>query len=262
MKKLLPLILFSLICSQAWGATYYVREDGGNNTQCTGLADTPYDGSGSGEACAWNHPWWAIKPVSGTIALGASDTLIIDGTGQNGYQMGIADGNKTARNAGACAMSAAYDCYMQPPPSGTSEGSRTKIYGKGWDTGCANPPELWGSGRTGRILNISGSDNLDVRCLEITDHFQGVYLSGPHPNECRHASPYDQNTGYNGIRASGSTNVNLHDVNIHGLCLGGLDTNNLDNWDFTRVTMQGNGFVGWDGDIGGVGNHDNITLIL
>ena len=40
--------------------TYYVRTDGGDASQCTGRADAAYPGSGTGQACAWKHPFYAL----------------------------------------------------------------------------------------------------------------------------------------------------------------------------------------------------------
>lgn len=44
-----PAAASSPAIAPAAGATYYVRPDGGNAEQCTGLADAPCPGSGSGQ---------------------------------------------------------------------------------------------------------------------------------------------------------------------------------------------------------------------
>lgn len=49
------LFLLCIASTSAFGVTRYARADGGNPTQCTGLADAAYDGSGSGEACALSN---------------------------------------------------------------------------------------------------------------------------------------------------------------------------------------------------------------
>ena len=41
---------------------YFVRPDGGSPEQCTGLVDAPYPGSGTGQDCAWDHPFRALPP--------------------------------------------------------------------------------------------------------------------------------------------------------------------------------------------------------
>ena len=50
-------------------ATYYVRSDGGDASQCTGRSDARYPGSGSNQACAWKHPFIALPPA-GTSSTG------------------------------------------------------------------------------------------------------------------------------------------------------------------------------------------------
>lgn len=52
MKKILLTILFCLICSLANATEYFVRLDG-NDTDCTGLVDAAYPGSGTAQPCAF-----------------------------------------------------------------------------------------------------------------------------------------------------------------------------------------------------------------
>src|SRR5215471_21057760 len=74
---------------QAYASTYYVRADGGTPAQCNGLGNSPYPGSGSGQTCAWHHPFDALPPQGdgGTpaVLLKGGDTLIID---SGSYEMG------------------------------------------------------------------------------------------------------------------------------------------------------------------------------
>ena len=64
----------------AWGsaaaATYYVRTDGGSASQCNGLSDAAYPGSGTAQNCAWNNPSVAL-PNSGSARIAGGDTLLI-----------------------------------------------------------------------------------------------------------------------------------------------------------------------------------------
>src|SRR3989338_5006040 len=79
---------FLLIVTPSYSATYYVRTDGGSATQCTGLADAPYPGSGTGMPCAFNHPFWAIAPANHPSKLVGGDILIIDGSNNAEYMIG------------------------------------------------------------------------------------------------------------------------------------------------------------------------------
>lgn len=141
--------------------TYYVRPDGGSQEQYTGRADAPYPGSGSGQPCAWDHPFRALPP-GGPAHISGGDALI---SASGSYMMGLG-----APGATECSSDYPWDCYMPPIPSGPDEQHPTRILGVGWNTGCAAPPELWGAERAYNIINLAGSSNVQIACMEITDH--------------------------------------------------------------------------------------------
>ena len=141
--------------------TYYVRTDGGSASQCTGTVDAAYPGSGTDKPCAWDHPFQAFPP-EGTPRIAGGDTLIVD---SGSFRMGYG-----APGAGVCDQDYSWDCHMSPLPSGPDAAHPTRVLGRGWDSGCANPPELWGAERAWQVLNLTGSSHVNVACLEITDH--------------------------------------------------------------------------------------------
>jgi hypothetical protein len=141
-----------------------------------------------------------------------------------------------------------YECHIPPIPSGPDAAHPTRILGAGWDTGCVNPPELWGSGRPWFILNLTGSSHLEVACLEITDHSSCVENHTGTLACQRDTLPYGDWAPI-GLHAEDSTNVYLHDLNIHGLASGGVHAGRLTDWTVERVRIAGNGSVGWDGDL-------------
>ena len=224
----------------ALGNTYYVRPDGGDTTQCSGLADAPYPGSGTNQPCAWNHPFRALPPF-GAPRIAGGDTLVI---GAGSYRMGYgAPGAEACDDPGG-----AFDCLMPPIPSGPSPANPTRILGAGWDSGCANPPELWGAERPWFIVNMTDSSNVEIACLEITDHSGCVeFHSGDLACE-RDNLPYGDWAAY-GLYAEDSSSVYLHDLNIHGLAAGGVHAGRLTDWTVEDVRIAGNGSVGWDGDL-------------
>ncbi|MFU8833554.1 MAG: hypothetical protein ACNA7J_15560, partial [Wenzhouxiangella sp.] len=144
----------------ASAASYYVRTDGGNASQCTGLADSPYPGSGTNQACAWSHPFMALPPL-GTPRIQGGDTLHI---GSGSYRMGFG-----APGANNCHQSWPWECVMPPIPSGPSPDQPTRILGQGHLEGCQQAPELWGTERAWMVVNLEGSSNVEMACLEITD---------------------------------------------------------------------------------------------
>jgi hypothetical protein len=232
------------------GATFYIRPDGGSIAQCTGLVDMPYPGTGVNQPCAWDHPFEALPP-DGSPRIISGDTLIIRA---GSYRMGY--GSPGAEN---CDYEASYDCIMQPIPSGADPDHPTRILGAGWDTGCADPPELWGTGRPWHILNMTGSSNVALSCLEITDHSSCIedHLSPTGGSEytCQRDAPPFGNWASIGIYAEDSANVHLENLNIHGLANTGIQAGRLTNWTVENVRLVGNGWAGWNGDL--VGNSSN-----
>ncbi len=237
----------------SFGVVYYVRSDGGSSEQCTGLADAPYPGSGAGQPCAWDHPFRALPP-GGMPRMAGGDTFIV-ASGE--YEMGFgAPGSENCDEGGS------FDCHMPPIPSGPDPDHPTRIVGAGWDSGCANPPELWGTGRPWFIVNLTDSSNVELSCFEITDHLSCVEShSGDLACE-RDNPPYGDWAAY-GLVAEDSANVLLRDLNIHGLAAGGVHAGRLADWTVENVRIAGNGSVGWDGDLwDDEGDSNSGTLIF
>ena len=252
---LLGIGLCLLIAVPAYSETYYVRTDGGTNTQCTGKTDAPYPGSGSLQACAFNHPFWAISIPNNPTKLQGGDTLIIDGSNNAEYMMGY--GAPNTSDTSRCDSYFPWDCYMQSIPSGPDPAHPTRILGKGWDTGCANPPQLWGTERADRILYLNGSDNIEIQCLEITDH-SACQENGP--VACDRQAPDCGPWAPIGLYAVDSDNVLLKNVNIHGMAKAGIHAGRLKDWTLEDTRIVGNSFVGWDGDVGAGQSSNSGTI--
>ena len=222
--------------------TYYVRPDGGDATQCTGLADAPYPGSGTNQPCAWDHPFRALPP-GGPPRIAGGDTLII---AAGSYRMGYG-----APGADACDSAYPWDCHLPPLPSGPDAAHPTRLLGAGWDDGCTDPPELWGAERAEMVLNLDGSDNVEVACLEITDHSGCVEFHDDPALTCeRDTYPYGD-WAADGLYAADAENVTLRRLDIHGLAQNGVSAGRLTDWTVEDVRIAGNGWAGWDGDIEG-----------
>ncbi|MBM4423932.1 MAG: hypothetical protein FJ030_11130 [Chloroflexi bacterium] len=234
------------------GIVYYVRPDGGSDEQCTGLADAPYAGSGTSQACAWDHPFRALPP-GGTPRMAGGDTLIV-ASGE--YKMGFgAPGSENCDEGGS------FDCLMPPIPAGPDSDHPTRILGAGWDSECGAPPELWGSGRPWFIVNLTDASNVEMSCFEITDrspcvenHTGGLACE-------RDTPPYGDWAAY-GLHAEDSANVHLRDLNIHGLASGGVHAGRLKDWTVENVRIAGNGSVGWDGDLWDDGPDSNTGTLI
>ena len=235
------------------GTVYYVRPDGGSNEQCSGLADAPYGGNGTAQPCAWDHPFRALPP-GGTPRIAGGDTLIV---AAGAYKMGFG-----APGADACDEAGSFGCHMPPVPSGPDPDHATRILGAGWDSGCGDPPELWGSGRPWFVVNLTDASNVEVACFEITDHSPCVESHTGSLACERDTPPYGDWAPY-GVQAEDSANVHLRDLNIHGLAAGGVHAGRLKDWTVENVRIAGNGSAGWDGDLwDDLGDANSGTLVF
>ena len=233
--------------------TSYVRTDGGTAAQCTGLANAAYSGSGINQACAWSNPMIALPPPpvygqTGMPRIHGGDTLVI---AAGSYMIGYG-----APGSASCNTGMTYACTMAPIPSGPSPSQPTRVIGNGYGSGCRKAPELWGTQRAFAVLDLSGSSNVEVGCLELTDHSACIENHCQRKGSCRGEIDRCPRDNYpygawaeNGLVASDSHDVYLHDLDIHGLANAGVRAGRLSDWTVERVKIVGNGFAGWDGDI-------------
>jgi hypothetical protein len=245
-----------VVCDGSWGTTYYVRPDGGTASQCTGLVNAAYPGSGTKQPCAFSHPFIALPP-DGTPILHGGDRLII---GAGHYRMG--HGAPGTGGLSSCASAQTWDCRLPPVPSGPDPAHPTCIVGEGWTGTCAAPPELYAVERPWALLDLTGSNNVRVECLELTDHSGCV--STNHPTlACPNYYTFPHGDyGLDGVHASDSHNVVLKRLNVHGFPFNGFRAYRLTDWTLEDVRIAGNGLAGWDGDMGGqsVSNAGTMTF--
>ena len=255
MKKTFLAILLALFCSTtAHATTYYVRTDGSNQTNCLGTTDAAYDGDGTGEACAFSHPAYAIgfcivyqDLCTTSSAISAGDTVVIhgpdDGAGTGIYQMGY-------NSSIGCNESYTTTCTLNDIVDGTAE-AHVKIVGCS-ASGCGSDtrPELWGAGGANAIIYINDSDYIDISDIEITDHASEGDCTVSTASTC----------GKIGIRGDGWSNITLTNVYIHGLGLYGAYIGDGENLTLTNTEISGNGQGGINGDTGSSGYTGTITL--
>lgn len=283
MKYLLTTtILLLMLVGSAEAATYYVRNDGSTATNCTGLADAAYDGSGTGEACAFNHPNWALELQSQTAGAmtGGDDLVIVNGTytiGCLGSGSDCRDANYNVTVSGGCDNDFPYECYPNPIPDGSS-GDHTTI--KGCSTsgcGCtktgdvitcsSTPPILTAQGRiTHGVFNLTNSDYVDIQDVEIRD---GGTCGYNNTTMACGSADSDELTGQEGITITGATNISLDGVKIYGFYSYGMYGGSVQNITITDSIISYNSFGGWDldsclsdGTCGASGNivFDNVTM--
>ncbi len=247
----------SIVAAMPGFATdYWVRTDGGTAEQCTGRANSPYSGVGSGQACAWDHPFRALPP-DGEVRIAGGDTLFI---GAGSYRMGW-EAPGADSDGERCAADYPWGCVMASIPSGSDADHRTRILGAGWDSGCTSPPELWGAERADLVLNLTDASNVEVVCLEITDRESCVEgHSGGLACE-RDTAPYGD-WAVVGVHAEDSASVTLRALDIHGLAATGIHAGRLRDWVLEDVRIAGNGLAGWDGDLWDDEGDSNSGLLV
>lgn len=223
--------------------TWYVRADGGSAAECTGRGDRAYPGTGTALDCAWRHPFEALPP-GGEPRIRGGDTLLI---GPGSYEIGRGAPGSDALSA--CSDDWPWDCHLGTIPSGEA-GEPTRILGVGWDRGCASAPELWGSQRAATVLDLAGSHDVEIACLEITDHASCIEFHSGDAACPRDRPPYGP-WAADGIHAADAARVQLSDLFVHGLAHDGIRAGRLHDWTLERVRLVGNGWSGWNGDLGG-----------
>lgn len=249
MKKLTLVtgVLLALSAPNVTAATWYVRTDGGpygtDSTHCNGQTDAAFTGS-NGPSCAVNHPFEVLGINAGTPRvqrIAGGDTVII----KNGsYRMGATAG---VYDSGSCHSAWPYDCYNFAIPSGPDSSNKTKIYGENYASCGAGvtKPELWGAGRTSYVLNLDGTSNTDIQCLDITDHddcggFDSTFACPPYSSSVTY--------GRRGLYYYNGSNNSLTNVKVHGLELTGIMAGKQTNFSAADVDVLGNGFSGFDQD--------------
>ncbi len=177
----------------------------------------------------------------GTLRIVGGDTLII---ASGSYTMGLG-----APGADLCSSDYPWDCYMPPIPSGPGAAHPTRILGQGWDSGCPDPPELWGRERAAMVLNLTDVSHVEIACLEITDH---AACADGHPVAglaCDRDVYSYGDWAADGLYAEDAVSVTLRHLNIHGLAEAGVRAGRLTDWTVEDVRLAANGLIGWEGDI-------------
>ena len=237
-NRILLGVLF-LLCSDfsfAENVTWYVRQDGGSVRQCTGRHDAPYKG-GFMQPCAYNHPYYVTGWLNGQPRkMQGGDTLIIK---RGSYPIGY------DQRWEGCGKRFMYDCRPLPFPSGTKE-NPTKIYGETYEQECPHPPELWGTNDVAQVLNLTGSDWIEIKCLEVTDHSSCIRV-GLSDMYCNTTYPAEK-SGRVGLYAVDSDFVSIDHLNVHGMSVYGWYTGRLSHWTVTNSQINGNANAGWHAD--------------
>jgi hypothetical protein len=264
MKLLVSLILFiagaQITPPTIVPTTWYIRSDGGNLSQCTGQTDAAYVAGMATKNCALND--YRLLAFSGTYTatmpvwrVQGGDTIRIH-AGQ--YRLGY-NGPNSADHNGLAIAGNPFASAMPPIPSGTAA-SPTKIIGDGSAT-----TQLYGGYGAGNVISLSGSAFVQISGLELTDHGQCTRVGAGYAAPvigCNAAYPLSDYAAVGIYTNTGTHDVTLTDLNIHGFTsdgirgpIGGLVT-------VSHVRIGFNASAGWDFDNGsGTPSVNNATVI-
>ncbi len=265
--------------------TWYIRPDGGTrydanvpSGQCNGKYDAPYPGSGVDQNCAFNdfrYLWDDGTRGNWGWVIAGGDTVVIEGCAASPNQMnpdaphcriGWDNNQGNSPTNMWCDYApgnygANFGCYNPPIPAGTAS-QPTRILGACAVTGTCNSGnttirsnlmQLFGGFGDQVVLNLSGTQNVDVEGLEITSHNGKCVQFGipAYPKSCSNSIPGADDYANNGILTDDHTsNILLQDVYIHGLTASGLTGPIGGPITMRRVFVGFNGFAGWNFDDG------------
>ena len=114
------------------------------------------------------------------------------------------------------------------------------------------------------MIDLSGVKNVDLECLELTDHSQCALVGAiPLQEACipNRSDPVLTDFASSAIATnSGTANVTLKDLDIHGLTSRGIIGAIGGDITVERVRIAFNGLAGWDFDDGkGTGSAAGAT---
>ncbi len=230
--------------SHAW----FIRPDGGDRTQCTGTVDAVYRGKGSKQPCAFKHPYYLFTNDvynNKQWIVAGGDTVILRG---GPYRMGY-KGPNPKDMWGSCPGDA-FNCLMPPLPSGTPD-HPTRFLGENYE-GCKKKTQLFGGFVLAAIINLRGSKNVDVECLEVTDHSQCIRGGSGYPasEACSNSTPLSDSAGTGIITDSQTSGILLKNLDIHGLTSRGIMGAIGGDITVDHMRLAFNGMAGWDFDDG------------
>ncbi len=276
-KSIATSIVVAAVQTAGSGTTWYIRLDGGTNTQCTGTTNAPYPGSGTAMPCAYNHPYQMLDWNGQWVKFAGGDTIQFadSATNTTPYYMGEQNGGLgtdwSAQIGGICPSpnaghSAGAGCILPPPPSGTAL-NPTRIIGQNagschtsQHTGLVNPTILSGIAGAFAVLDLQGTNYVQLSCIEITQPDNCSTQGSGSGGGCADLANF---ISYGGIvleygTAQGPSNLTMTDIAVDGTGAAGilgshLNTLSSDVLTGSDIYLIGNGGSGWNSDGGGCG---------
>jgi hypothetical protein len=258
------------------GTTWYIRQDGGTNTQCTGKTNAAYSGSGTNQACAFNHPFQMLNYSGAWASMKGGDTIQFADPKNVAHTYFMGEENNGvgtdwhAQIGGICPTpngdwSGGSSCILPILPSGT-KGHPTQVIGQNAGschtadhTGLVNPTIFSGLNGAFALLDVQGTNYVSISCIETTqpDNCSGGHAGG-YTGSCTNSSNF---VSYAGLMLGylgnqGPSNFTLQDFSAVGIATNGIlgshiNTASTDVFNASDIYLIGNGAAGWNGDGGG-----------
>jgi putative Ig domain-containing protein len=255
------------------GTTWYIRHDGGTNTQCTGTTNAAYPGSGTGMPCAYNHPFQMLNYSGAWTSFTQGDTIQFADPSTNTVPYYIGEENGGVGNDWSTQMGGVCPAPNSPASSGSGcmlpiLPNNVTIKGQNYGnchtaahTGLVNPTILSGINGIFTVLYAQGTQGVTISCIEVTQPDNCTSAgSGQGPGQCGSTNNY---VGYAGLMLEyltnqGPANMTLTDFAAVGLANRGILGSHLnlvstDVFTASDIYVIGNGEAGWDGDGGNCG---------
>jgi len=126
----------------------------------------------------------------------------------------------------------------------------TKLLGENYRR-CDKKTQLYGGFALGGIISLGGSKNVDIECLELTDHSQcSRFGTGPAADKCRTDVPISDFAGAGITTNAETSSITLKNLDIHGLTSRGIIGAIGGEIVADHVRIAFNGGAGWDFDDG------------
>jgi hypothetical protein len=201
------------------------------------------------QPCAFNHPHYLFTNGQyGNKAwiVEGGDTIIVRG---GPYRMGY-KGPNPKDYWGNCPGDP-FHCSMPPLPSGTSE-HPTRLLGENY-LSCNKKTQLFGGYGLGVVVNLAGSKNVDVECMELTDHSQCSRVGGglSAADTCSSSYPLSDYSGTGIVTNVETSGITLKNLDIHGFASRGILGAIGGDITADHLRIAFNGAAGWDFDDGG-----------